>query len=391
MRTQQAVGLGVLFCGALLAAPACSGATSSPKGSTPDAGSDAAADALTETSADTGADIQIEVGSDGAVGCGCSPGLHNQSIIVVSDQAELLSYDPAKNTFAKIADLNCAGEKNPYSLAVDRTGTAWVLFAGTNDIMTLDVTAPAGCADPTYLPNQNGFGLFGMAFSTETDPQLCERIYAHSYSGNGPFTEGKAVGALGRMDPSSKVVTKLADIDFNGGELAGTGDGRLFAFAGDQPAKLIEYDKNSGAALSVTPLTGLSKTTASAFAHFGGDFYFFTEATPAACAPCLSTTCSAEVAQCQADSSCAAELSCALGQFMISDDCGGLMPAAMQSCVNACAAECLPAKLNRKSQVHRLDFDGSDDAGGGLSVASPSAPVRIVGADSSTCVQFVPR
>ena len=391
MRLNTTLGVSLfLATGAALAA-ACSGATSDPTKPTQDAGLDGSAGATGDAPVDVSNDTQIEVGTDAAGVCSCTPGLHNQSIIVVSAQSELWSYDPAKNTFTKIVDLNCSGEKNPYSLAVDRRGQAWVLFAGTNDIRTVDVNSPAGCTDPTYFPNQNGFGLFGMAFSTDSDPKVCERIYGLSYSGSGPFTEGKDVGVLGRMDPSTNIITKLADIDYNGGELAGTGDGRLFAFAGDKPAKFVEYDKATGNAISVTPLTGFSKTNASAFAHFAGDFYFFTEATPATCEPCLQAACSTEYAQCQGDTTCSGELACALSAFMISDDCGGLMPQAMQNCVNNCAAECLPAAVNRKSQVHRLDFDGSDESGTGLVLENPSAPIRVVGADASTCVQFVPR
>ena len=38
----------------------------------------------------------------------------------------------------------------------------------------------------------------------------------------------------------------LAMVDYDGGEIDGTGDGRLFAFAGTEPAKLIEFDRETG-------------------------------------------------------------------------------------------------------------------------------------------------
>ncbi len=366
-------------------AAACAGTTDAgPTGSTP--GQDAGADAGNDSS------IALDGAEDSGASCACSPGLHNQSIVVLSDKAELLSYDPIANQFQSITTLDCLGQEKPFSLAVDARGKAWIILSPSNDLITVDVNAPAGCEDPGYSPNQAGFGLFGMSFSTASAADRCERIFALSYSGNGYFKEGPGLGLLGVLDPSTLTLSKIASIDYDGGELAGTGDGRLFAFAGDSPAKLVEYDKSTGTALSTTPLTGLEKTTASAFAFFGGDIYFFTEATPAECTPCLEQNCASTLAACQADSVCAEAFACALGQFDITDDCGGLMSAEMQSCVATCSAECLPSALNRKSWVHRLDFDSSDDGGGsGLTLVNPQAPVRIVGADASTCVAYQPR
>jgi hypothetical protein len=70
---------------------------------------------------------------------------------------------------------------------------------------------------------------------------------------------------------------QLGIIDYDGGELSGTGDGRLFAFAGASPAKLVEYDKTDASVIDTLPLDTLELTNAFAFAFFGGDFYFFTE------------------------------------------------------------------------------------------------------------------
>lgn len=365
---------------ALIIATACAGSTEKePTSSSHDSGADSGSDA--------GQDSAIALdASDASNSCGCSKGLHNQAIIVLSDASELYSYDPVQNQFDKITDLECAGQSQPYSMAVDARGHAWVLFASSQDFRTVDVNAPNGCENPGYTPGQAGFGLFGMAFSTTSETSTCEQIFALSYSGSGPFGEGPGIGMLGKLEPETLELQKIADIDFDGGELAGTGNGRLFAFAGMNPAKLVEYDKTNGSVIATTPLIGFSKTTASAFAFFAGDIYFFTEQEPPGCEPCLAQNCSTALADCQADPACADALKCALEQYDITDECGGLMPSELQSCVaGTCLAQCFPDQLDRKSWVHRLDSTGQ------LELVNPEAPIRIVGAGSSTCVQYQPR
>lgn len=382
-----AVGLVAL----LALAPAC-GATTRGDPSPVDAGSGGSGGSG-GSAGTAGSDASIDTGADGPGSkCDCAPGVHNTSIVTLSDTSELWSYDPGTNQFTKLSALNCPGQSKPYSLAIDRSGLAWMLFASSNDLMTVNVNTPAACADPGYVPNQGGFGLFGMTFTRSSASGPCEKLYAHSYSGAPAFGEGPGAGTLGVMDPITTTLQTLATIDYDGGELAGSGDGRLFAFAGVNPAKLIEYDATDGSVLSTMPLTGFSKTTASAFAFFGGDIYFFTEATPAECDPCLQQACGSAYAACKADATCSDAMQCALGQFSIDDACGGMMGEPMLTCLGStCAAECLPAKLNRRSQVHRLDYDGSDDAGGGLAKVLAKAPIRVVGADASTCVKFQPR
>jgi hypothetical protein len=80
-------------------------------------------------------------------------------------------------------------------------------------------------------------------------------------------------------------------------------------------------------------------------------------------------------------------LACALEKGDITDECGGLMPSELQSCVaGACLNACLPHPSQRVSQVHRYV-----PATGALALVNPEAPIRIVGAGTSTCVTYVPR
>ncbi len=392
-----------LFAAVLaLSAIACGATTSDGRGadSRSDAGSDARGGAAGAGDGAGGSSGVGSGGEDGSVAldgstpdpyCSCAPGPHNGLIYVLSDDAEIWSFDPALASFQKVADARCGTNGRVFSMAVDPLGKAWVLYVDSRDIQTVDLNAGTGCGDPGYS-SANGFELFGMAFATESPTDACSRLYALSYDGMGPFEQGAGIGRLGVIDPEAPTPTAVASIDFDGGELTGTGDGRLFAFAGPDPAKLVEYDKEAGTELSRVALSGFSKTTASAFAFFGGDFYFFNETRSAGCAPCIEQTCQADHAACLADPACEQQLACAFNQFDITDDCGGTLPQPVIDCVfSTCLSQCFPARVDRVSQVTRLDFDDSDGNGQAMTLEVAHAPIRIVGAGSSVCVPVLPK
>lgn len=223
-------------------------------------------------------------GTTGGVTCDCTPGL-DDGIFVLSDDAEIWKYVPDTQnpqnpgTFSKIGNLDCGGNTNTFSMAVDRNGFAWVMFgpAGPNagDIWKADLTNNAACSDPGYAPGQQGVELFGMAFVSNSEFDACDKLYGNTYDGMGPFSEGPNAGTFLTVDPDTLVLSTIGPTNYNGAELTGTGDGRAFMFAG-VPAKLIEIDKTNGQVIDTWNL-GLSLTNAFAFAFFGGDFYLFTE------------------------------------------------------------------------------------------------------------------
>jgi hypothetical protein len=161
-------------------------------------------------------------------------------------------------------------------MGVARDGKAWIMFRPDGRIGLVDVNNANACEMTGYDPHQFGFHLFGMAFASSGPNDPCDHLYLHSFD-DVEWSEGQGVGMLGRVDQSTLQVAPVSPIDFNGGELTGTGDGRLFAFAGVPDAKLVEYDKGSGEVVDVIPLAGLQLTNAFAFAFWGGDFWFFTE------------------------------------------------------------------------------------------------------------------
>ena len=241
--------------------------------------------ANTVTPGPTGSGGGFSDGGSGTIG-GNDPntmgGAGNQSgcsdaaklVYVVDDSNELFSYDPGASKFAKIGDLNCpAGSETPNSMAVDRSGTAWVNFS-EGSLFKVS-TADASCQATTYQKQQGGFIRFGMAFANDSASTDKETLYVVGIEGvNG----GKG---LAKIDLNSMTLTKIGDfsgdLQGQGAELTGTGDGRLYGFFTTEPsATLAQIDKGTGATSGETPLDGVNTGTAWAFSFWGGDFWFYT-------------------------------------------------------------------------------------------------------------------
>jgi hypothetical protein len=180
--------------------------------------------------------------------------------------------------------VNCPTSfQNPeaFSMAVDRQGTAYVLFwdgqSPANGELFRVSTANASCkAIPEYAANQQGFNVFGTGFATNGGGPS-ETLYVQ-----GAETFGSAAG-LATLDTTTFELTFLGNNnpEISGGELTGTGDGRLFGFfffgTNDTNFNLGELDKTNGQLLSQIPVNVPSSNQGGfSFAFWGGDFYFFT-------------------------------------------------------------------------------------------------------------------
>lgn len=244
-------------------------ASSEGSGSSSDSSSGAVSVSVTDSESSSGG--ETDTGLDD---CACAA--NTDVIYVLSDNAELWSFDPLTYQFAFVDSFQCGNELGTFSMGVDRNGIAWVMFQ-SQDLYTIDVNNAGVCNDPGYNPGQMGFGLFGMAFVSESEENPCDQLYGNTYSGGFGFQEGPDFGTLGSLDPDTLLISTIGSTDYDGAELTGTGDGRLFAFGGVNPAKLIEFDKTDASEISVLPLGALELTNAFAFAFYGGDFYMFTE------------------------------------------------------------------------------------------------------------------
>jgi hypothetical protein len=199
-------------------------------------------------------------------------------VYVVTESNRVLRFDPTAGSFGYIGTLNCPDSRQPFSMAVDRQGIAYVLYAVYNDTTPGSIyrvsLRNARCTPTAFTPGTSGFNSFGMGFSADvSDPG--ETLYVASDDTGG--------GELGAIDP---LTLSLSPVGFFnpaivGAELSGTGDGRLFAFySTDQTARtssvIAQIDKTSGNVLAEDPLPTIAQGDAWAFAFWGGDFYLFT-------------------------------------------------------------------------------------------------------------------
>lgn len=277
-------GLSVLSCGLL----ACQNSDSNPNGSEQSTGESKKPDSetplpspsasldSTQPDSETLPESNLPDGDDKAEDCDCAE--HSDLIYLLSSDHSLWRFNPKTKAFEDLGGLDCKASPldTPFSLGVDRHSKAWVQMQPSGKIYVANTLAQNACVDSGYEPGDFEFHSFGMAFMDKPSDASCEQLYMHSFDGL-IWSEGEGVGAMGHLDPESMKARTIGRINFNGGELSGTRDGRLFAFAGE-PAKLIEYDPDTAATKKVTPLGGLSLSLAFAFAFWGGDFYFFTQA-----------------------------------------------------------------------------------------------------------------
>jgi hypothetical protein len=202
-------------------------------------------------------------------------------LYVVTEETEVVAFDPPSATFRSLGTLNCPAPDNfqPFSMAVDRTGHAFILYN--------DVTGQAGsmvfraslatldCTATPYMGQNDAFNTFGMGFSTNLGGPS-EQLY---------IAGDLMPSSLGTLDVDSLAVSDIGEMDQQvyKGELTGTGDGRLFtfyapfnAFNENPSARIGELDKTTGHLLSFDPLPGVHLNNGWAFGFFGGEFYLFT-------------------------------------------------------------------------------------------------------------------
>lgn len=191
---------------------------------------------------------------------------------VVSKENDLYTFDPQALTFTKVGRLDCPTAGNPTSMAIDRTGTAWVNYADGSLFKVS--TKDASCAATSFAKNQKGFLKFGMAFATNGPNPTEETLYISGLVD----PDGKG---FGKIDLGTLTITMLGDYSNNlakkAAEMTGTGDGHLYGFFTTQPqATLAEINRENGATSNEKSLAGVSVGNAFAQTFWGGDFWFYT-------------------------------------------------------------------------------------------------------------------
>jgi hypothetical protein len=223
------------------------------------------------------------LGGDGSLGNGKGSGdpgcpAQTQFIYVVTADETLYKFDPPTRAFTTIGQLNCPGGfATPYSMAVDRRGTAWVLYTDGH-LYRVD-TSNASCAATSFAPGQHGFRTFGMGYATNTPGGTDETLFVGD-SGQRPDDSYGPTKGLATIDTTTLALTPIASYDALSAraEMTGTGDARLFGAFEGSPYVVAEIDKRSAKILSQAPQSAINyPPTMSnfAFAFWGGDFFLF--------------------------------------------------------------------------------------------------------------------
>jgi hypothetical protein len=205
-------------------------------------------------------------GSGGGLPTGCSD--EAKLVYIIGSDNRFYSFYPPTLDVSLKGVLKCpAPFATPFSMAVDRSGIAWVLFSN-GKIYHVDVKTVA-CTATSYVANQAGFTRFGMGFVSNSPGSADETLYVADYNGKG----------LAKIDTTTLQLTPIGPWDQFppiAAEFTGTGDARLYGFFNVTPINIAEIDKQSGKVISQAPQPTIKIGSGWAFAFWGGDFWLFT-------------------------------------------------------------------------------------------------------------------
>ncbi len=204
--------------------------------------------------------------SGGGETSGCSDAA--KLVYLVDSANQFIKLDPSTMTFTTLGILSCPTASTPNSMAVDRNGIAWVNYSG-GEIFHVDIVS-LNCTSTNFIPNQQGFGTFGMGFVSDAPGSNEETLYI---TDDGPF---------GMLNTDTLTVTSLGSTTQQS-EFTGTGLAELWSFTVpglySSNGLVQKLNKANGSKLETFPLDLPPATsifgTAWAFAFWGGRYYLF--------------------------------------------------------------------------------------------------------------------
>ena len=184
--------------------------------------------------------------------------------VLSRDDNRLYTFDPTTLSFSSLGRVDCGSSQSPGSMAVDRSGTAWVRFADNRvygvALETMDCS-PAG-----YSDRDTSFDSFGMGFATDSADTWREQLY---------IANGDTLAVL---DSTSWSLRELGPMPSQS-ELTGNAEGELWAILPlESPAQLVQVDKDHGDVLETIRMPSFpdpSDIDTFAFATWGGSFWIF--------------------------------------------------------------------------------------------------------------------
>ncbi len=193
--------------------------------------------------------------------------LDNAKLIYVLDSNfALYSFDPnipGTAAYKLVGPLSCPSQLGgPQSMAVDRSGTAFV-FYDSGELFRVSTLDASCTATPYVHPVQSGFNQLGMGFTATVPDSPQETLYINS-----------PVFGLATVDASTYAVTQTGALAATA-ELTGGPDALLFRFRADT----VQLDEVAIGPWTLTPIHTFSElfgTSAFAFSRYAGKFYMFT-------------------------------------------------------------------------------------------------------------------
>jgi hypothetical protein len=215
-------------------------------------------------------------------------------IYLVTIEGQFLSFYPPTLTFTTIGTLACPGEGggNPFSMAVNRHGIAYVVYED-GELFRVS-TANAACNKTSFAVQPEPFRTFGMGFVAGLTPPDAgpgtdagdagdageagtldiDRLFVTSSEEDAPSN----LGFVSTSTYGLSVIGPIGPMPVFMPELTGTGDGRLFTYYGNESMSaygVAQIDPNTAAILQNWPID-VPQGSAWAFAFWGGVFYIFT-------------------------------------------------------------------------------------------------------------------
>lgn len=199
-------------------------------------------------------------------------------IYAVSNDATLFRFDPRKlpgDPFHRIATLTCDPSSTLNSMAVDRSGIAWLGYHNgkVHRASIIDGKCAAAGAAPRGAPT-----TFGMGFVTDGPKATTEKLFVAGAAG-----KSKQLATLDTSTtPTTWTPVAAIPLAAEHPELTGTGDGRLFAYF-PSPGRGFVQELDRATAKPIGDRWTLEggtrdRVSSYAFAHWGGVFYVFSTA-----------------------------------------------------------------------------------------------------------------
>ena len=236
---------------------------------------------------DSGGDGGNQQGSGSDDGCSDAAKL----IYVVDENNKLAQFNPATKMFTQLGTIKCpAGTDSmgdpaqPFSMAVDRTAQAYVLFSD-DKIYKVDTTQSSlPCTATTWKASTSPvLQEFGMGYSTDMAGGTTDTLFIAGGKDLNLSANPPASSTLATLDTTSFTAMQAGTVK-GWPELTGNSNAELWGFfpdlEGNAQPLVTQIDKTSGAFMTQYPQTKSGPLDAGtpaawAFGFYGGDYWVF--------------------------------------------------------------------------------------------------------------------